>query len=310
METQHTPILDEIRRFPHSVLFSPFSRIGQAMRRLFIVTLIAVLSELISVAQQDGSSAISKPLQVEPAPLTFYYVGPGVTSPELLPSAPLPVFDGKCKKRTDSVEFVVIVDKMGQPRGITYSRGLITDSDKLALQIVTADHFAPGTRFGEAAAVEVAVSVDLKGCIEAVKDESGHRSEAFHLRSQPSQKLTAVAPPPEGVNPPTAFQTGANSGGSGVYRVGGGISAPVPLNSVEARYTTAARKAKIQGNCWISFIVDANGMPQNAKVVHGLDPGLDQNALDAVSKYRFKPAMKHGQPVPVMITVQVNFKLY
>jgi TonB family protein len=79
---------------------------------------------------------------------------------------------------------------------------------------------------------------------------------------------------------------------------------------VEARYTDAARKARIQGLCWVSFIVDTNGLPQNAKVVRGLDPGLDQKALEAVSKYRFKPAMKDGRPVAVMISVQVDFQLH
>jgi TonB family protein len=38
--------------------------------------------------------------------------------------------------------------------------------------------------------------------------------------------------------------------------------------------------------------------------------GLDEKALEAVRKYKFKPAMKGGTPVPVSITVEVNFRLY
>jgi periplasmic protein TonB len=99
--------------------------------------------------------------------------------------------------------------------------------------------------------------------------------------------------------------------GGGVYHVGGGISAPVPLNTVEAEFSDEARRAKYSGVCLIQMIVDAHGMPQDPHVVRALGMGLDQKALEAVRKYRFKPALKDGKiPVPVMITVEVNFRLY
>ena len=104
--------------------------------------------------------------------------------------------------------------------------------------------------------------------------------------------------------------TGGGAGG-GLYRVGGGVSAPVPLNSVEAEFSDEARRAKYQGVCLISLIVDAQGNPQNPRVIRALGMGLDEKALEAVRKYKFKPAMKDGKtPVPVMITVEVNFRLY
>jgi TonB family protein len=104
--------------------------------------------------------------------------------------------------------------------------------------------------------------------------------------------------------------TGGNTGG-GLYHVGGGVSAPVPLNAVEAEFSDEARRAKYQGVCLISLIVDAQGNPQNPRVVRALGMGLDEKALEAVRKYKFKPAYKQGQgPVPVMITVEVNFRLY
>lgn len=98
--------------------------------------------------------------------------------------------------------------------------------------------------------------------------------------------------------------------GGGLYHVGGGVSAPVPLNSVEAEFSDEARRAKYQGVCLISLIVDAQGNPQNPRVVRALGMGLDEKALEAVRKYKFKPAMKGNTPVPVMITVEVNFRLY
>ncbi len=96
-----------------------------------------------------------------------------------------------------------------------------------------------------------------------------------------------------------------------IYNVGGNISAPVVLKSMEAKFSDEARRAKYQGVCVISLIVDAQGKPQNAKVIRPVGMGLDANALEAVRKYKFKPAMKNGKtPVPVIITVEVDFHLY
>jgi TonB family protein len=103
--------------------------------------------------------------------------------------------------------------------------------------------------------------------------------------------------------------SGGNTGG-GVYRVGGGVSAPVPLVWPEAEFSDEARRAKYQGVCLVSLIVDAQGNPQNPRVVRPLGMGLDEKALEAVRKYKFKPAMKEGKAVPVQITIEVNFRLY
>jgi TonB family protein len=102
---------------------------------------------------------------------------------------------------------------------------------------------------------------------------------------------------------------GGNAGG-GLYKIGGGVSAPVPLNQVEAEFSDEARRAKYQGVCLIQLIVDVHGDPLNPRVQRALGMGLDEKAMEAVRKYKFKPAMKDGKPVPVMITVEVNFRLY
>ena len=87
--------------------------------------------------------------------------------------------------------------------------------------------------------------------------------------------------------------TGGNTGG-GLYHIGGGVSAPVPIFTPEAEFSDEARRAKYQGVCLISLIVDAQGNPQNPRVVRPLGMGLDEKALEAVRKYKFKPAMKDG----------------
>ena len=99
--------------------------------------------------------------------------------------------------------------------------------------------------------------------------------------------------------------------GNSIYRPGtGGVSNPVPLVTPEAEFSDEARREKYQGICMISIIVDARGYPQNPRVLRSLGMGLDEKALEAVQKYRFKPAMKDGKPVASMISVEVNFRLY
>jgi TonB family protein len=106
---------------------------------------------------------------------------------------------------------------------------------------------------------------------------------------------------------------GAGSGGGiggGVYKVGGGISAPQAISAPDPDYTEEARRAKKQGTCVLWLIVDAAGRPRDIKVVRGLGLGLDAKALEAVQQWRFQPALKDGKPVDVQISVEVEFHLY
>jgi periplasmic protein TonB len=98
--------------------------------------------------------------------------------------------------------------------------------------------------------------------------------------------------------------------GGGVFKVGGGVSAPRALQTPDPEYSEEARKAKYQGTVVLWLIVDPNGHPQNVKVARSLGMGLDQKAIEAVRQWKFEPAMKDGRPVAVQINVEVNFRLY
>ena len=104
---------------------------------------------------------------------------------------------------------------------------------------------------------------------------------------------------------------GGNTGG-GLRRVGDGVTAPRPIFQPEAEFSDEARRAKYEGTVVVTLIVDANGNPQNVHVTRTLGMGLDEKAVEAVQKYKFKPAMdqKSGKPVPVMVSVEVRFRLY
>lgn len=98
--------------------------------------------------------------------------------------------------------------------------------------------------------------------------------------------------------------------GGGIMSVGGGVSAPQLIHSVEPEFTDQARAARYQGVVAIQLIVDSYGNPEDIQVIRHLGMGLDEKAIEAVRQYKFHPAMYQGHPVPVRLIVDVNFRLY
>jgi TonB family protein len=97
--------------------------------------------------------------------------------------------------------------------------------------------------------------------------------------------------------------------GGGVFKVGGGVTAPTLLYKVEPEYSEEARKAKYQGTVVLYVEVDTTGRAVNPKVIRSLGLGLDEKAVEAVRKWKFKPGSKDGRPVTVIATIEVNFRL-
>jgi TonB family protein len=97
--------------------------------------------------------------------------------------------------------------------------------------------------------------------------------------------------------------------GSAVFRVGGGVSAPVLIHKVEPEYTEEARGAKYQGTVSLYAEISPDGTATNVRVLHGLGLGLNEKAIEAVKQWRFKPGEKDGKPVTVVATIEVNFRL-
>lgn len=116
--------------------------------------------------------------------------------------------------------------------------------------------------------------------------------------------LTLIAP----INARTAAVADKPTS-SGVYKIGGDVAPPKLLNKVEPEYTKQAKKKKIQGRAILSLIIDADGQPQDIRVIRSLDPGLDQKAIEAVRQWTFEPGTKDGQPVSTKANIEVDFKL-
>jgi TonB family protein len=96
---------------------------------------------------------------------------------------------------------------------------------------------------------------------------------------------------------------------AGVYRVGGGVTAPSLIAKREPEYTEGARAGGVQGTTVLSVDIGPDGLARNFEVIRSLEPGLDQKAIDAVQQWKFKPGTKDGQPVTVRATIEVNFRL-
>jgi TonB family protein len=97
-----------------------------------------------------------------------------------------------------------------------------------------------------------------------------------------------------------------------VIDIGPGIATPQPVFSPDPDYPVSVRKGKhkIQGTCVLGFVVDERGMVRDVHVARSLDKRLDQNTIDTVKQWKFKPAMKDGKPVAVRTSVEVEFRLY
>jgi TonB family protein len=85
------------------------------------------------------------------------------------------------------------------------------------------------------------------------------------------------------------------------------IVPPVLSHQTSSQYTPAARNDKVQGTVQLRMVVDAQGIPQRIAVNHPLGYGLDQQAAEAVAKWRFNPALRAGQPVASAILVNIDF---
>jgi periplasmic protein TonB len=117
-----------------------------------------------------------------------------------------------------------------------------------------------------------------------------------------------------GIGPGQGSGLGDGSGGGtggGVYRPGNGVISPTLISEVKPGYTGEAMRAKIQGVVLMEAVVMPDGSIGNVHITRSLDPtfGLDQEAIKTVRKWRFKPGTRFGQPVPVLVEIEMTFTL-
>jgi len=96
----------------------------------------------------------------------------------------------------------------------------------------------------------------------------------------------------------------------GVYKICEGVTPPIPQYRPEPEYNSFAKKYSIQGTVTVIGVVDEKGHMRDLQIDKALGAGLDEQALDAVSMWKFKPSRKDGTPVPVKIMIDIEFRLY
>jgi TonB family protein len=117
-----------------------------------------------------------------------------------------------------------------------------------------------------------------------------------------------------GAGPGTGSGLGPGSGGGvggGIYRPGNGVVLPTVVQEKKPAYTAEAMRAKVQGTVLLEAVVLPDGTVGPVEIVRSLDStfGLDQEAVKAAKQWRFRPGTRFGEPVAVLVTIELTFTL-
>ena len=117
-----------------------------------------------------------------------------------------------------------------------------------------------------------------------------------------------------GIGPGEGDGLGPGEGGGtggGVFQPGNGVETPRLLREVTPKYTAEAMRAKVQGIVLVEAVVLPDGTVGDVEVIRSLDKvfGLDEEAIRAARQWRFLPGTRFGEPVAVLVTIELTFTL-
>ncbi len=224
--------------------------------------------------------------------------------------------------RSARVQGIVILEVMIDAAGFVSDARVLRPVallDDAALDAVRQWQFTPTELNGQPVPVIMTVTVAFRldeGGNPLVAPPPAQRTvvadETAALRAQVAELQLRLAfaeqlaargiPAPPQAPPPTW------NAGDPPLRIGGVIKEPKKLKHVNAVYPPEAQDAKVQGIVILEISIDQDGRVSNARVIRPVAL-LDQAALDAVLQWEFEPTQLNGQPVPVIMTVTVNFTL-
>jgi len=163
--------------------------------------------------------------------------------------------------------------------------------DGAALDAVKRWKYTPTTLNGVPVPVILTVTVNF-----TFSDGGGAAAAGGVMQSAPSPASAPAAPEPVFLN------------GRQALNIGGDVKAPERIRYVVPAYPADAQAARITGIVIIQTVIDESGHVASAKVLRSI-LGLDQAAIDAVLQWEYTPTLLNGNPVPVVMTVTVNFTL-
>lgn len=280
-----------------------------------VVLPVILLAASSTVAPQVLPSSVPAASNVQNSTPTIYYIGPGVSSPELMPPAVSVSMPKNCSRLDGMVRFSAVVDATGTLRDMKLLRADDPRLGDFASGLISTAQIKPGTHNGVSVSMAVDVTVGLQTCVPTAKEiEKGEKNKLI-LRAHPFIVL-GLAPAPVASPESSAATNGPKaplaSGETGKpYVVGGAISAPVPIFQPDLKITNYAKRNRIRGDCVIGAVIDADGIPQDLHVVKGLEPRLDRESVETLKTWRFKPALRDGKtPVATEVTFVVSINVY
>jgi TonB family protein len=232
------------------------------------------------------------------------YVGPTAIS------RPFPDYTRKARKA--KVEGIVAVrftvDAQGKVSDIQVTKSLGLGLDEKTVQAVSKWKFHPATRDGVPVPAPMSVAFRFGPSYRTPQEDAQAFSAAGFRSAEPAAEAGPTsAPAPQ--NPPAPAGTDGKDFGKGPYAVGGNVSAPVPIHQPMPAYSKEARNAKLEGTVVLWIVVNADGSVSDVRVIKPLGKGLDEKAVETVKTWKFTPGMRNGVPVPVLMSVEVLFRL-
>lgn len=256
------------------------------MQRAGILLALLVLSAGTAWAQQEmAPSTDSGPMDIKPVQPTpdkdgVYSVGPGIDPPKLVRGQPA-VYppDAPPRRYPANCFFSTVIGVDGIPAEIELARGCLQEKFVApSIASIKGSQFQAGTLNGKPVPVLI------------------HLRVTYRYGDDPQIPQIALR-----------YNDGFGNCCGGARS---NIKPPVATHMADAIYSDYARRHRIQGIVLVSALIDTEGKPTDLRVDKPLGYGLDEQALDSVRQYEFKPATKDGVPVAVRITVEVSFRLY
>ena len=216
-----------------------------------------------------------------PDPDGVYSMGPGIEAPYMTSPA-LASWPADADSQLRMVRLTAVIGADGSVGKLTVLGARGDGFEAAATAAIEQSKFAAGTLNNTAVPVAVCLRVPF-------------------VRMRPPIPRIVDCMGPNGAS-------GFGLGGSGMPA---GVTPPHATHVANPEYSDQARRKRIQGVVLLSTLVNEQGEPTDVQVEKGLGYGLDENAMRAVSQYRFQPATdRDGKPVAVRIKIEVSYRLY
>jgi TonB family protein len=257
---------------------------------LALPALLALSAGAACAQQEIAPSSDDGPLHIKAMPPQpdkdgVYSIGPGIANPIVLERVAAVYPGGARPEEVNGFTLLnVVINADGTPGDIQVVHSHGAAFDDAAIEAVKQTKFEAGTLDGKPVPVRVVARIrfsdEQRPAYPRIVTEFGMRARTWQ-----------------------------SAGGSG-FASRQYDKPPTALYAPAAEYSEQARRAKFGGVVLLTVLVTEEGLPTDIKVTKSLGMGLDEKAVESVGRYRFKPAMKDGEPVAARIAVEVSFRLY